>query len=275
MLVLRTAWADTLPRSLPWPYTPMPRCCVICRSSGGPADRRCGGLLRCYGCLTRSAQGHGGAGAASYGDGMRSSRVLRTTALVTAAPLLLAVAGLVHPRHLTPATAGDWAGLHVALLPVFPFLVLGLVVPLWGRPRRDAEGALTVLAWAGSLGYAAYYSGLDAVAGISAGTVVDHGIHGAAGRLFATGDQLGRVGVYALAVACLATCAVLYRRHGARMLPGAVVLLAACWSFVDSHIFWPRGVLTMLGFALAFALLTAATFSSGDDRARSQTLTNR
>lgn len=70
---------------------------------------------------------------------MRSSRVLRTTALVTAAPLLLAVAGLVHPRHLTPATAGDWAGLHVALLPVFPFLVLGLVVPLWGRPRRDAE----------------------------------------------------------------------------------------------------------------------------------------
>ncbi|MET9789689.1 hypothetical protein [Streptomyces canus] len=42
------------------------------------------------------------------------------------------------------------------------------------------------------------------------------------------------------------------------MLPGAVVLLAACWSFIDSHIFWPRGVLTMLGFALAFALLTAA-----------------
>lgn len=89
------------------------------------------------------------------------------------------------------------------------------------------------------------------------------------------GDELGRVGVYALGVACLATCAVLYRRHGARMLPGAVVLLAACWSFVDSHIFWPRGVLTMLGFALAFALLTAATFSSGDGRARSQTLTNR
>jgi putative ABC transport system permease protein len=117
-------------------------------------------------------------------------RVLRTTALVTAAPILLAVAGLVHPRHLTPTTAGDWAGLHIALLPVFPFLVLGLVVPLWGRPRRDAEGALTVLAWLGSLGYAAYYSGLDAVAGISAGTVVDHGVHGAAGRLFATGDAL-------------------------------------------------------------------------------------
>ncbi|GAA4304881.1 hypothetical protein GCM10023086_22370 [Streptomyces venetus] len=194
-------------------------------------------------------------------------RALWTTALVTAAPLLLAVAGLVHPRHLTAATAGDWAGLHVVLLPVFPFLVLGLVVPLWGRPRRDVEGSLMVLAWAGCLVYAAYYSGLDAVAGISAGTVVDHGVHGAAGRLFATGDELGRAGVQALAVACAATCAVLYRRHGARVLPGAVVLLAACWSFVDSHIFWPRGVLTMLGFALGFALLTVATSRRGEERA--------
>jgi hypothetical protein len=197
---------------------------------------------------------------------MRSLRALRTTALVTAAPLLLAVAGLVHPRHLTAATAGAWAGLHTALLPVFPFLVLGLIVPLWGRPRRDAEGALTVLAWAGCLGYAAYYSGLDAVAGISAGTVVDHGVHGAAGRLFAVGDDLGRTGVYALAVAGVATCAVLYRRHGVRVLPGAVVLLAACWSFVDSHIFWPRGVLTMLGFAVAFTLLTVATLRREEGR---------
>ncbi|MFD1275740.1 hypothetical protein ACFQ51_41470 [Streptomyces kaempferi] len=181
------------------------------------------------------------------------------TALVTAAPLLLAVAGLVHPRHLTAATAGDWAGLHVALLPVFPLLVLGLLVPLWGRPSRDAQGVLTVLAWAGCVCYAAYYSGLDAVAGISAGVVVDHGVHGAAGSLFAIGDELGMAGVYGLAVACLATCAVLWRWHGIRVLPGAVVLSAACWSFVDSHIFWPRGVFTMLGFALGFALLTAAT----------------
>ncbi len=179
-------------------------------------------------------------------------------ALVTAAPLLLAGAGLMHPRHLTAMTAGHWAGLHIALLPVFPFLVLGLVVPLWGRPRRNAEGALTVLSWAGCLCFAAYYSGLDAVAGISAGVVVDEGVHGAAGRLFVAGDELGRIGVYGLAVASLATCAALWRRHGARVLPGAAILLVACWSFVDSHIFWPRGVFTMLGFAVAFALLAAA-----------------
>ncbi|MGW3122804.1 hypothetical protein ACWDBW_37780 [Streptomyces sp. NPDC001107] len=193
-------------------------------------------------------------------------RTLRTTALVTAPPLLLALAGLVHPRHLTAATAGHWAELHKVLLPVFPLLVLGLLVPVWGRPRRDIDGFLTVLAWAGCLDFAAYYSGLDAVAGISAGTVVDRGVHGAVGRLFATGDELGRAGVYGLTVAALATCAVLFRRHGVRVLPGAVVVLGACWSFVDSHIFWPRGVFTMLGFAVGFGLLTVAASRAGDAR---------
>ncbi|MET7456011.1 hypothetical protein ABZT03_29835 [Streptomyces sp. NPDC005574] len=196
---------------------------------------------------------------------MRSLHTLRLTALVTVAPLVLAVAGLLHPRHLTAATAGHWAALHIALLPVFPFLVLGLLIPLRHRPRRDAEGMLTLLSWAGCLCFAAYYSGLDAVAGISAGTVVDHGVHGAAGPLFATGDELGRTGVYGLAVASLATCSLLWRRHGARVLPGSAVLFLCCWSFVDSHIFWPKGVLTMLGFAVAFALLTAAAFRPAEN----------
>ncbi|NEA99606.1 hypothetical protein [Streptomyces sp. SID13726] len=191
---------------------------------------------------------------------MRPFRTVCVLLLVTAPPLLLAAAGVVHPLHLTTTTAGRWAGLHVVLLPVFPLLVLGLLVPVWGRPRRDVDGALTVVSWAGCLFFAAYYSGLDAVAGISAGAVVDHGVHGAAGQLFAMGDQLGRAGVYGLAVASLATCVVLWRRHGARVLPGASVLAVACWSFVDSHIFWPRGVMTMIGFAVAFALLTTVAF---------------
>jgi hypothetical protein len=205
---------------------------------------------------------------------MRFLRTCRVTALVTVAPLSLAAAGLMHPRHLTAVTAGHWVGLHVVLLPVFPFLVLGLVVPLWGRPRRDADGALTVVSWAGCLCFAAYYSGLDAVAGISAGTVVDHGVRGATGRLFATGDDLGRTGVYGLAVASLAACVVLWRRHGVRVLPGSVVLFAACCSFVDSHIFWPRGVLTMLAFAVAFALLTVAASRPAEDAREPGRLTN-
>ncbi|WP_327342878.1 hypothetical protein [Streptomyces europaeiscabiei] len=195
-------------------------------------------------------------------------RTLRTTALVTAPPLLLAVAGLTHPRHLTAATADHWAGLHIVLLPAFPLLVLGLLVPLWGRPRRDAEGALTVLAWAGCFTYAAYYTGLDAVAGIGAGTAAGTGVRGVVGRLFATGNELGRAGVYALAIATLATGLVLLLRHGARVLPGVLVVLGACWSFAESHIFWPRGVLSMLGFALGFGLLVLASRTGDDKRAR-------
>ncbi|GGU99744.1 hypothetical protein GCM10010211_78870 [Streptomyces albospinus] len=115
-----------------------------------------------------------------------------------------------------------------------------------------------MLAWAGCLGYAAYYSGLDAVAGISAGAVAGNGVHGAVGWLFSTGDELGRAGVYALTLAALSAGSVLLRRHGVRELPGAVVVLGACWLFLDSHIFWPRGVFTMLAFAVGFGLLTVA-----------------
>jgi hypothetical protein len=122
-----------------------------------------------------------------------------------------------------------WSGLHILLLPVFPLLTVGLLVPLWGRPRRDLAGAATVVAWVGCFVFAAYYTGLDAVAGIAAGTAADHGATGAVHPLFATGDALGYAGAYALAVAALATCAALFPRHGMRVLPGAVVLFAACW----------------------------------------------
>jgi hypothetical protein len=159
-------------------------------------------------------------------------------------------------------------GLRIVLLPAFPFLALGLLVPLWGRPRRDAEGALTVLAWAGCFTCAAYGTGLDAVAGIGAGTAAGTGVRGVVGRLLATGDELGRAGVYALAVATLATGLVLPRRHGARALPGVLVVLGACWSFAESHIFWPRGVWSMLGFALGYGLLVVVSRTGDDKRAR-------
>ncbi|WP_189147496.1 hypothetical protein [Streptomyces lacrimifluminis] len=42
--------------------------------------------------------------------------------------------------------------------------------------------------------------------------------------------------------------------------PRREMVRAVSWpSFVDSHIFWPRGVWTMLGFALGFALLAWGT----------------
>lgn len=185
-------------------------------------------------------------------------------ALVTAAPLLLAAAGIAHPHGLSRSTAADWTQLHIALLPVFPLLAVGLLVPLWHRPRLGFAGFATVVAWAGAFVYAAFYTGLDAVAGIAAGTAVEH----ADGRvnlgpvkrpLYDMGEALGQAGAYALIGAVVATVVALFPKHGVRVLPGTVVLLAAGWSFVDSHIFWPRGVWTMLGFALGFALLAWGT----------------
>ncbi|MFG2193207.1 hypothetical protein [Streptomyces sp. NPDC048639] len=189
------------------------------------------------------------------------SSYLGRVVLVAAAPLLLAAVGLVHPQALTRDSAVHWATLHIWLLPVFPLLALGVVVPLRGRrPGRDADGLATVLAWAGAFGYAAFYTGLDAVAGIAAGTVREHaGPHpaGVVHPLYRTGDALGAAGAYALGVAVVAASLALFLRHGARVLPATAVLLVCCWSFTDSHIFWPRGVVTMLGFALGFAWLVA------------------
>ncbi|MFF5011176.1 hypothetical protein ACFY3G_51410 [Streptomyces phaeochromogenes] len=189
---------------------------------------------------------------------------IRRIALVTAAPLLLSAAGIAHPHGLSRSTAADWTHLHIALLPVFPLLTVGLLVPLWHRPRLSLAGFATVVAWAGAFVYAAFYTGLDAVAGIAAGTAVEHA--DATARLgpvkrplYDTGEALGQAGAYALIGAIAATAVALLAKHGARVLPGTAVLLVAGWSFVDSHIFWPRGVWTMLGFALGFALLAWGT----------------
>lgn len=194
------------------------------------------------------------------------SLLLRNVVLVVVGPLVLAGFGLVHPGGLRTGTAQTWAELHVWLIPVWPLLALGLIVPLWGRPRRDAVGVATVVAWVAAFGYATFYTGLDAVAGIGAGTAEQHG--GSHPRtvvnpLFHIGGALGQVGVWCLGVGVVAASVALWLRYGPRVLPGAVVLLVCCWSFYDSHIFWPRGVVTMVGFALGFALLTWAAARPG------------
>jgi hypothetical protein len=190
-------------------------------------------------------------------------RAVRTGLLVTAGPILLAVAGLAHPGGLSAATADRWVHLHILLLPVFPLLALGFVVLLPGRPRAGVAGAATVIAWLGAAVYAAGYTGLDAVAGIGAGTVAGRPGDPAELRrlvlaLYDVGGPLGRVGVFGLLVAVLAGTIALGARHGRRVLPGTVVLLGAGYSFLDSHIFAPRGVLTMLAMAAGFALWTWA-----------------
>src|SRR3954465_7657355 len=102
---------------------------------------------------------------------MRRSRTIGRLVAVTVTPLLLAVVGLFHPTGLNPSTAHMWATMHIWLLPVFPLLTLGLILPLWGRPAGNVAGVATVLAGLGAAAFAALYTGLDAVAGIGAGTV--------------------------------------------------------------------------------------------------------
>lgn len=192
----------------------------------------------------------------------------RDIVLVVAAPLVLAGFGLGHPAGLRPHNAAMWAEMHVWLLPVWPLLALGLIVPLWGRPRRDVPGVATVVAWVGAFGYACFYTGLDAVAGIGAGIAEEHGgeqRRRVVNPIFHTGDALGQAGVWCLTVAVVAASVALCVRYGARVLPGAVLLLVCCGSFFDSHIFQPRGVVTMLGFALGFALLVWASAGPAKD----------
>ncbi|MBO0871744.1 MAG: hypothetical protein J2P15_24595, partial [Micromonosporaceae bacterium] len=184
--------------------------------------------------------------------------------LVTVTPVALAAVGLVHPRSLNPATAAMWADMHVWLLPVFPLVTLGFIVPLWTRPGRNLAGTATIAAWLFAFGYACFYTGLDAVAGIGAGTAARSVAPGTnlgpvVTPLFHAGDRLGHWGAYAFIAASVAATVALATTAGWRAVPGGVVLVVAGYSFIDSHIFYPRGVLTMLGFALGFALLAWAS----------------
>lgn len=170
-----------------------------------------------------------------------------------AAPgLLLAGFGAVHPAQLDAATAGWWATLHVILLPVFPLLAVAQWFLLASAPPW--------LRWPGRLaafGFAAFYGGLDSVAGIAAGTVVQaqNGATPVVGAVFAIGDLLGYVGSACFLLASATIVVAAAARAGWRAAPGSVLLLLAGVSFLDSHIFWPRGVFTMVGAAAGMCWL--------------------
>lgn len=179
---------------------------------------------------------------------------------VAAAPLLLAVLGVTHPRVLTPETAPYWHTLHLILLVLFPLLG----VNLWWL----LAGFSSWVAWtARVLGfvYIVFYGALDVLAGIGTGVVVMRAPQANSPELsetvrwlFAQGNELSLVGVWAFLIACVLTSFVLLRRLGRVALPGAILLCGAAYPFLGSHIYYPVGVLTMLLMALGFALLMAA-----------------
>lgn len=176
-------------------------------------------------------------------------------AAVASPGLILAVVGLFHPRSLAPSTATGWWQLHVVLLPLFPLLAVALWVLL-----RGERGVFAWLARVAAFGYATFYTGLDALAGIAAGYATQTLQRG--GQvvldLQALGNQLGAVGVSAFLVAAVFTAVVLVRRDGARAAPGALVLVAAAFPFLHGHIYWPTGGLAMVGVGVGCGLLAAA-----------------
>lgn len=188
-------------------------------------------------------------------------------ALLLAAPgLVLAVAGLFHPHHLTYDTSWRWSALHVPGLLVFP--LVGWALAELVRGRRDPVAWLVRLA---AYVYATFYTALDVVSGIAAGYVT-HQLGPGVPRpdevrlMFRIGTPLGEVGSYAL----ITTCALLVldravRRDAAPALTGLVLLVPGAVLVHLDHIFSPKGVVGMalLGVGTAVtAILTARRATS-------------
>lgn len=176
-------------------------------------------------------------------------------AVVAAPGLLLAVAGLFHPRALAPSTAPLWWQLHVVLLPLFPLLAVALWLLLRGEPGPVAWAARVA-----AYGYAAFYTALDVLAGIGAGYLVDREQGGSqeANDLRALGNDLGMIGSWAFLGAVLLAGVVLVRRDGRAALPGAAILVAGAAGFLHGHIYWPSGGPAVLGIGIGCGALAWA-----------------
>ncbi len=169
--------------------------------------------------------------------------------------LVLSGLGLAHPTLLNPGSAEWWTTLHLLLVPAFPLLG----VSVWVLLRNDR----TAVGWGGRIAaitYAVFYTALDAVSGIATGTVVRAGEPADSElvtALFGVGNLLGHVGGYAFFVAVILVLGSAWRRgaRGWTIYAAAPILLAAGYLFTTSHIYWPKGGLTMIAFALGFVLV--------------------
>lgn len=175
--------------------------------------------------------------------------------VVVAPPLVLAGVGLTHPALLTADSAQWWTTMHLALLVLFPLIG----VAIWVLLRSDK----TWLGWAGRVVAAAFailYDGLDAVAGVATGTIVLAGADPKSelvASLFAASRPLGWAGLIALAIATVVVLVSAYRAGNsvALLICAAVALGAGLYLFAAGHIYWPRGVLAMVGLAIGLSVV--------------------
>lgn len=181
------------------------------------------------------------------------SRTAAVLVAVALPPLALAAAGLSHPSSLTDDTAMHWRDLHIALLPVFPLLAIAPIIVTRRHDRR-----LGILAVVLGFAYAVCYQALDILAGIAAGALKLEGGQGVT-TMYALADGIVVTGVWSYVAVTVLASALVIRHAGPRALPGAAIAVVAAVSFVDSHIFFPRGVITMLGLAIGWTWLALAS----------------
>jgi hypothetical protein len=170
----------------------------------------------------------------------------RLTPVLLALPgVVLAVAGLFHPMHLSYATSRTWWLLHVAGLFVFPLVGLALAWLL--RGRRDPVALLAVLA---AFVYAVAYTTLDVVNGVAAGYVTYRLGPGRprpeeVSSLFDLGRPFGVYGSWALVLATVLVALDALWRLRLRAVP-ALVMVPGAFLVHRFHIFAPQGVAGML-----------------------------
>ncbi|WP_374947700.1 hypothetical protein [Agreia sp.] len=182
---------------------------------------------------------------------------IRLLLLVSVPALACALIGLLHPHHLTDETAARWQVMHIVLIPVFPLVGIGP----WLIARRSSR-ALGRVAAVGGYGFAVFYTSLDLLAGVAAGTLQLAGITDAKAPVYEVARILGLVGVASLVVACLAATAATLIRARLLAVPGGLLSVIGAALVQPGHIYPGLGTLAMLLVALGLALLAVAATST-------------
>lgn len=188
--------------------------------------------------------------------------------------LVLGVAGLTHPAHLTPDTARWWATLHILGIGVFPLVGVALMA-LVGLRSDLAAWSIRITAFV----YATAYSALDIISGVTAGYVTHRLGHvprpDAVRYIFAIGTPIGHVGSLALILCGLIVTAQWVARYRVRGAAAGLIPLGALLLH-EFHIYPPYGAggiaLVGLGTAWAAYVVMSADSIGADSRGLEQTL---
>jgi hypothetical protein len=178
---------------------------------------------------------------------------LRLLLLVAAPPVVCGLIGLMHPHHLTDHTAAEWRAMHIWLIPIFPLLGLGP----WLIARRVSR-PLGWVAALGGYGFATFYTSLDLLAGVAAGTLQGAGDAAGKAPIYEIARVLGLVGVISLVAACAAAAVAGCTRAPLWAVPGGLLAVTGAALVQPGHIYPGLGTLAMVLLAVGLALLAVA-----------------